>query len=49
MNVYKKPMLACGGVSLEEVKYPKLASPKVDGIRCLIINGELLTRLGLYF
>ena len=42
--MYKKPMLACGGVSLEEVKYPKLASPKVDGIRCLIINGELLTR-----
>ncbi len=37
-------MLACGGVDLEDVTYPKYASPKVDGIRCLIIDGELYSR-----
>lgn len=38
-----KPMLA-GRANLESLLYPMLASPKLDGIRCLIINGVVLAR-----
>jgi len=32
-----KPMLACSKIpALEDIKYPVYASPKLDGIRCLI-------------
>lgn len=32
-----KPMLACSKIpNLEDIKYPVFASPKLDGIRCLI-------------
>lgn len=44
-----KPMLAAGyDGSIDELysklSYPTLVSPKLDGIRCLIKNGEVLSR-----
>lgn len=40
-----KPMLAPNeSINLEELKYPLLASKKLDGIRCIIKNGEILSR-----
>lgn len=39
------PMLAPNdSVNLDEIKYPILASYKLDGIRCLFIKGEMLSR-----
>lgn len=38
-----KPMLAADLV-LEEVNYPVLASPKLDGIRCVMIEGRAKTK-----
>lgn len=38
-----KPMLA-SPVDLTQLKYPVLASPKLDGVRCLIINGVAVSR-----
>lgn len=40
-----KPVLAPNeSVDLSTVKYPLLASHKLDGIRCLILKGEILSR-----
>jgi len=40
-----KPMLAASTVpGLDGIKYPVLASPKLDGIRCLIIDGQAVSR-----
>ena len=40
-----KPMLAPNDkVNLDKIKYPILASYKLDGIRCLFIKGEMLSR-----
>lgn len=39
-----KPMLAVAIENLEDLHYPILATPKLDGIRCLKINGKALTR-----
>lgn len=40
-----KPMLAPNDkVNLDEIKYPILASYKLDGIRCLFIKGEMVSR-----
>jgi DNA ligase-1 len=42
-----KPMLAATLESLDEgVYYPILASPKLDGIRCLVQGGKALSRTG---
>lgn len=38
-----KPTLAVAAV-FDEIKYPVFASPKLDGIRCSIVNGKALTR-----
>lgn len=40
-----KPMLAadCDGDILN-LKYPVLCSPKIDGIRCLVVDGKAVTR-----
>lgn len=38
-----KPMLGCE-VDLSKLRYPCLASPKLDGIRALIINGVVMSR-----
>jgi len=39
-----KPMLAATVTDRAKLRFPYLASPKLDGIRCLIRNGEVLSR-----
>jgi len=39
-----KPLLAETVESLSTLSYPVLVSPKLDGIRCLVIGGKALTR-----
>lgn len=39
-----KPMLAATAKDLDKLRYPLLASPKVDGIRCVKVGGKALTR-----
>ena len=39
-----KPMLAGKCESTARLTYPVLATPKLDGIRCLIINGKAVSR-----
>lgn len=38
-----KPMLACNA-DLKRLRFPVLVSPKFDGIRCVVLNGQALTR-----
>lgn len=38
-----RPMLATK-IALDAVRYPVLASPKLDGIRCIMVGGRALTR-----
>jgi DNA ligase-1 len=40
----QKPMLAATLKNIDELNFPVLASPKLDGIRCLKVNGKALTR-----
>jgi len=44
MSFITKPMLAGKIEDLNKLKYPIICSPKLDGIRCLKINGSALTR-----
>jgi DNA ligase-1 len=44
MSNITKPMLAGKIEDLNKLKYPIICSPKYDGIRCLKINGQALTR-----
>lgn len=44
MNAIKKPMLAGKCERPEALNFPVLAKPKLDGIRCLKIGGQALTR-----
>lgn len=40
-----KPMLACSTIpNLKDLTYPMLASPKLDGLRCLAIDGKAYSR-----
>jgi DNA ligase-1 len=39
-----KPMLAASCDNLDALRYPLLATPKIDGIRCLIIDGVAMSR-----
>src|SRR5262249_7923983 len=39
-----RPMLAATLEDVEAVNYPVLVSPKIDGIRCLIHDGQPVTR-----
>lgn len=39
-----KPMLAVAVEDVSKIKYPVLASPKLDGIRCVILDGKALSR-----
>jgi len=39
-----KPMLAASVKDFNKIKFPVLATPKIDGIRCLRINGKSLSR-----
>lgn len=38
-----KPMLAVKA-DMDKIKYPVLATPKLDGIRCLMVDGEAVSR-----
>jgi len=41
----EKPMLALSGApDLTKVRFPVLTSPKLDGIRCIKVNGRALSR-----
>lgn len=39
-----KPMLAGTVTDFSKIRYPVLASPKLDGVRCLRINGRSVSR-----
>ena len=39
-----RPLLAETVESPEQVKFPVYATPKLDGIRCIKVNGQVLTR-----
>lgn len=39
-----KPMLAATVEDITKLTYPIIASPKLDGIRCLMVNGRCLSR-----
>ena len=39
-----KPMLCATVTDISKLRYPYLASPKLDGIRCLIHNGTAVSR-----
>jgi DNA ligase 1 len=39
-----KPMLACNVTDLSKINFPVYCSPKIDGIRCIILKGEVLSR-----
>lgn len=39
-----KPMLSATVEDVTELRYPLLASPKLDGIRALVLNGVLVSR-----
>lgn len=39
-----KPMLAQTLEDFSDLKFPVLATPKLDGIRCLKVNGQVLSR-----
>jgi len=39
-----KPMLAATVTDVEALRYPLLASPKLDGVRALVINGVVMSR-----
>ena len=38
-----KPMLA-GKAELDKVRFPVLVSPKLDGVRALVLNGQVVSR-----
>lgn len=44
MSSIVKPMLAATIEDRDSIKYPCLATPKLDGIRCLILDGEAVSR-----
>ena len=39
-----KPMLAASCDDIDQLRYPLLATQKIDGIRCLIIDGVAMSR-----
>lgn len=44
MSLIKKPMLAEACEVMADLTFPVLASEKLDGIRCLVIKGKILSR-----
>lgn len=45
MNLNFKPMLACSTIpELDKINYPVIASPKLDGIRCIMADGIAFSR-----
>ena len=39
-----KPLLAGTVNDIEKLKFPLIASPILDGIRCVVVNGKALSR-----
>jgi DNA ligase-1 len=39
-----KPMLAATAKSLKDIEFPCYCTPKIDGIRCLIVDGKAVSR-----
>lgn len=39
-----EPLLAAKKPVFEKIKFPVLATPKIDGIRCLVIDGKAVSR-----
>jgi DNA ligase 1 len=39
-----RPLLAVALEDIDNIKYPQYCTPKYDGIRCLIINGQAVSR-----
>lgn len=48
-NGFKPMLYPNDSTDVEDVKYPQLASYKLDGIRCLFINGNMVSRQSKYF
>ena len=44
MGEIEAPMLAATLVEMKDVKYPAFCTPKLDGIRCLVVDGQAVTR-----
>ena len=44
MSVVTRPMLADSVEDTGTLHYPVIGSPKIDGIRCLIVDGQALSR-----
>lgn len=44
MPTIKKPMLGVAVENVDALTYPLIASPKLDGIRCLKIDGNIVSR-----
>jgi DNA ligase-1 len=44
MSLIVKPMLAVAVTDLDSVNYPVIATPKIDGIRCIKTCGKALSR-----
>lgn len=44
MSLIIKPMLAETCEVMSDLTFPVLASPKLDGIRCLVVHGKILSR-----
>jgi len=40
----KRPMLAATANDLDKLKFPVIASPKLDGFRCIMLSGKALSR-----
>lgn len=39
-----RPMLACNIPQVGQLRFPLYASPKIDGIRCILLNSKALSR-----
>ena len=39
-----RPMLAASVKDINQINFPVLCTPKLDGIRCIIIDGHAVTR-----
>src|SRR5574338_27430 len=44
MNPITKPMLAATCKNFAALRFPLLATPKLDGIRCIVKDGKALSR-----
>lgn len=44
MSLITRPLLAVAATDIEQLMYPIFVTPKIDGIRCLIVDGKAVTR-----